>query len=237
MKLEEILKNNSYPGRGIGVGLTPDGENAAMIYFIMGRSVNSRNRVFKEIDGGIKTEAFDPSKLSDPSLVIYNPVRTFGDYKIVTNGDQTDTVYDFLSAGKSFCDALKTREFEPDHPNFTPRISALVDTENDLKATFSILKNSGDGIACDRFFYFYDSFKKGTGKFISTYKCDGDPLPTFDCEPITIEIGNDINTVAADIYGALNEENKVSLFVCFKNLKTKKEETVIINKNKKEEKS
>ncbi len=226
LNLSGLLKENSYPGRGIVVGKTPDGAKAVFAYFIMGRSENSRNRVFVEEGEGLRTQAFDPAKLTDPSLVIYAPVRVLPPYIIVTNGDQTDTVYDFLKEGKSFQDALKTREFEPDKPNYTPRISALGKIE-DGKFTYqlSILKSSlGDGASCERFTYDYDAPLNGEGRFLHTYRCDGNPIPSFQGDPEAIEISGDIDGFTSMIWDSLNSENKVSLFVRFV-------DTRIVNKN------
>ena len=224
------LKENSYPGRGIVLGKSADGENAVIGYFIMGRSENSRNRVFIEEECGIRTEAFDPAKLSDPSLIIYWPVRVLGDKTIVTNGDQTDTIYDYLKDGKSFEDALRTRTFEPDPPNFTPRISGLIEANGDYR--LSILKsNDGDDNSAHRYFYEYENVKAGEGHFIHTYKHDGNPIPSFEGEPKKITITGDIDTFTATLWDNLNNDNKVSLFTRFINLKTGKTETRIINKN------
>lgn len=234
LKLENQLKSNAYPGRGIVVGLDPSGEKAVFGYFIMGRSENSRNRVFVTDGEGIRTEAFDPSKLSDPSLIIYSPVRVLGDTTIVTNGDQTDTVYDFLKDGKCFNMALRTREFEPDAPNFTPRISA-VGTVKDGKFSYklSILKSSlGRGESCERFFFEYDAPIAGEGRFIHTYKCDGNPIPSFEGDPEPVEISGDIDSFTDMMWSSLNEDNKVSLFVRYIDLKTGETDTRIVNKNK-----
>ena len=230
LNLNEILKNNTYPGRGIVIGKSEDGKNVVIAYFIMGRSENSRNRVFIEEECGIRTEAFDPAKLSDPSLIIYWPVRVLGDKTIVTNGDQTDTIYDYLKDGKSFEDALRTRTFEPDPPNFTPRISGLIEANGDYR--LSILKsNDGDDNSAHRYFYEYENVKAGEGHFIHTYKHDGNPIPSFEGEPKKITITGDIDTFTATLWDNLNSDNKVSLFTRFINLKTGKTETRIINKN------
>lgn len=223
------LYQNSYPGRGIIIGKTPDGENAVIAYFIMGRSVNSRNRVFLEDGEGIKTKAYDESKMEDPSLIIYSPVRVFGDVTVVTNGDQTDTVYDFLKDGKTFEEALRTREFEPDAPNFTPRISGMVDLSNDFSYKLSILKyNNG---SCQRNFYEYEKATAGVGNLIHTYETDGNPIPTFKGEPKTVELSNDIEAFTNELWESLDSENKVSLFVRYINLKDKSTKTKIININ------
>lgn len=224
------LQQNSYPGRGIVLGRSSDGEHAVIGYFIMGRSENSRNRVFVEEQGGIRTEAFDPAKLSDPSLIIYWPVRVLGDQTIVTNGDQTDTIYDYLKDGKTFADALRTRTFEPDGPNFTPRISGLVEKNGDYR--LSILKsNEGDPDSAHRYFYEYQNPKAGQAHFIHTYEHDGDPIPSFVGEPKQVKIEGCIECFTKMLWENLNEENKVSLFTRFINLKTGKTETRIINKN------
>lgn len=229
----KLIDGNTYPGRGIIIGKTPDGKNAVTAYFIMGRSVNSRNRVFEQIDGGIITKAFDESKLEDPSLIIYSPVRTLENKIIVTNGDQTDTIYDFVKDGKSFEDALRTREFEPDAPNFTPRISGMLTFENgDFTYKMSILKSAdAKGGACSRYFYEYPALP-GIGHFIHTYNCDGDPIPTFTGEPERVCLQNDIDGFSDSLWAALNADNRISLYVRFADLKAGSEETRIINKNK-----
>ena len=228
----EELKKNSYPGRGIMIGKTADGKCAAIAYFIMGRSVNSRNRVFVEDGEGIRTQAFDPAKLSDPSLVIYAPVRVLGSTTIVTNGDQTDTVYDFLRDGKAFSDALFTRTFEPDAPNYTPRISALVETGDSFSYQLSILKSAdGDPDSVRRFFFDYQNPQSGVGHFLHTYRCDGDPIPSFEGEPEPVAVCSDIDAFTAEIWDGLNADNKVSLFTRFIDLATGKIETRIVNKN------
>ena len=226
------LKNNSYPGRGIIVGTSQCGKKAVIGYFIMGRSVNSRNRVFVEQDGGIRTEAFDPAKLSDPSLVIYAPVRVIGNKTIVTNGDQTDTVYDGLVAGMSFEQALTQREFEPDAPNFTPRISGMITFDEDnFTYKMSILKSAdAQGTACNRYNFAYNSLS-GVGHFIHTYVCDGNPIPTFMGEPERIDIKGDIDEFTNTLWNALNDQNKISLYVRFVDLKTGEMENRMINKN------
>ena len=224
--LEKELSGCAYPGRGIVIGRSEDGSKAVTAYFIMGRSANSRNRVFVEDGEGIRTEAFDPSKLEDPSLIIYAP--------IVTNGDQTDTVYDLMSSGKTFEESLRTREFEPDAPNFTPRISGLM-TVDDGKYDYamSILKShNGNPDQCDRYTFTYDAPVAGEGHFIHTYMNDGNPLPSFEGEPAWVKIDGDIDTFTNMIWNNLNEDNKVSLFVRFIDIKTGKYETRIINKNK-----
>ena len=232
--MQKELSENAYPGRGIVVGVTPDGKHAVTAYFIMGRSSNSRNRVFVEDGEGIRTEAFDPSKLEDPSLIIYAPVRVLGNKTIVTNGDQTDTIYDGMSKGETFEQSLRCREFEPDGPNYTPRISAVMHLA-DAKFSYemSILKsNNGDPSSCQRFTYSYENPKAGEGHFIHTYMHDGNPLPSYEGEPTSVEIGADIESFSKLLWENLNEDNKVSLFVRYIEIASGKEETVIINKNK-----
>ena len=230
INLAEDLRSNTYPGRGIVLGRSQDGTKAVIAYFIMGRSENSRNRVFVEQDGGIRTEAFDPAKLADPSLIIYAPVRVLGGKTIVTNGDQTDTVYDFLKEGKTFADALRTRTFEPDAPNFTPRISGVVEG---FDYKLSILKsNNGDPESVHRYFFEYSDPKPGQGHFIHTYKCDGNPIPSYEGEPTPVVIEGDIDQFTNMIWENLNADNKVSLFTRFIDVASGKVETRIINKNK-----
>ncbi len=233
INIENELHNNSYPGRGIIIGKSADGENAVIAYFIMGRSENSRNRIFVLDGENLKTKAFDESKVVDPALIIYFPVRVIDNKTIVTNGDQTDTIVDFIKKGKIFEDALRTREFEPDSPNYTPRISSILDVkDNDFTYKFSILKSlNGNPNSCIRFFYEYSQPISGQGHFISTYKCDGNPLPSYEGEPKTVEMGSNIDELSNILWNSLNEENKVSLFTRFINLKTGKTETKIINKN------
>lgn len=230
----DTAKGNSYVGRGIVVGKSEDGKKAVSAYFIMGRSVNSRNRVFDKTDDGIIIHAYDPSKLSDPSLVIYSPVRRFKNKLIVTNGDQTDTVYDFVSVGKSFEDALDTREFEPDAPNFTPRISAMLtfDDNKDFSYKMNILKSAdAEGTACNRYTFSYAALN-GLGHFIHTYNHDGNPIPTFTGEPERVIIPNGIDEFTNEIWNALDADNKVSLYVTYVDLATGEESTRIINKNR-----
>lgn len=227
--LEQELKENAYPGRGIVIGESRDGKTAVTAYFIMGRSSNSRNRVFVEDGNGIRTQAFDPAKLEDPSLIIYAPVRVLGNKTIVTNGDQTDTIYDFMCQGHCYRHALLTREYEPDEPNYTPRISGVVKPNGDY--VLSILKSNMGKPQCLRFFYEYPACA-GIGHFIHTYKCDGDPIPSFEGEPVPVEIDGDIDSFTDKIWTNLNDDNKVSLFTRFINLETGEEETRIINKNK-----
>lgn len=230
--IKQDLAGNSYPGRGIVIGQSADGRNAVIAYFIMGRSENSRNRVFVEDGEGIRTQAFDPAKLSDPSLVIYAPVRVLGEATIVTNGDQTDTIYDFMKEGKTFEDALRTRTFEPDGPNYTPRISGIVERgEGSFTYKLSILKSTdGDPEMAQRFFFEYEP-KAGLGYFIHTYKCDGNPIPSYEGEPTPVELEGDIDQFTAALWENLNEDNKVSLFVRAIDLATGRTETRIINKN------
>lgn len=232
--LAEELKNNDYPGRGIIMGKTEDGKKAAAAYFIMGRSENSRNRVFVEDGDGIRTEAFDPSKLTDPSLIIYAPVRVLGNKTIVTNGDQTDTVYDLMDKQQTFEQSLRTREFEPDAPNFTPRISGIIHQDNgSFNYALSILKsNNGRPEGCNRYTFAYNNPFAGEGHFIHTYMGDGNPLPSFEGEPEWVSIEGDIDTFTDQIWNSLNEENKVSLFVRYINLTDGTWETRIVNKNK-----
>mgnify|MGYP003300204853 CR=1 FL=1 len=232
INIEKELQGNAYPGRGIIIGKTPDGKKAVTAYFIMGRSENSRNRIFVEEGQGIRTEAFDPSKLVDPSLIIYAPVRVLGDNTIVTNGDQTDTVRDFIAEGKTFEEALETRCFEPDAPNFTPRISAEMTFEGGaFKYKMSILKAAdAEGSACNRYTYNFESLA-GAARFIHTYMEDGNPLPSFEGEPKWVELDGDIDTFTKEVWENLNEENKVSLFVRYIDIATGEYETRIVNKN------
>ncbi len=233
LSLSEELKNNAYPGRGIVLGKTPDGKKAVAAYFIMGRSSNSRNRVFVEDGEGIRTQAFDPSKMEDPSLIIYAPVRVLGNKTIVTNGDQTDTIYEGMDKQMTFEQSLRSREFEPDGPNYTPRISGIMHIENGhYNYAMSILKsNNGDPESCCRFTFAYENPAAGEGRFIHTYMHDGDPLPSFEGEPKPVEISGDIDTFTKEVWESLNEENKVSLFVRFIDIETGKYETRIVNKN------
>lgn len=234
LSLEQELKGNAYPGRGIVIGKTKDGKKAAIAYFIMGRSENSRNRVFVEDGEGIRTQAFDPSKLSDPSLIIYAPVRVLGNKTIVTNGDQTDTIYDLMDKQQTFEQALRTREFEPDAPNYTPRISGILHIENGTyNYAMSILKSSdGNPDACDRFTFAYSNPVAGEGHFIHTYMGDGNPLPSFEGEPKRVEIPDDMEEFANLVWTSLNDDNKVSLFIRYIDIQTGKYETKIFNKNK-----
>ena len=238
-KLENLLKDNTYPGRGIVVGKSKDGKNALIAYFIMGRSENSRNRIFEEFDGGMRTKAFDESKLTDPSLIIYNPFLQINDSDIVTNGDQTDTIYNYIKEfgddGYSFEKALHTREFEPDKPNYTPRISAILNygfAGKVFNYKMSILKSSdGDPQACDRYFYSYTPID-GLGHFIHTYQCDGNPIPSFYGEPERVEMPNTAEELADLVWKNLNQDNKVSLLVRAVPLDGSKPTQIIINKNK-----
>lgn len=233
ISLEKELRENSYPGRGIIIGRSADGTKAVTAYFIMGRSVNSRNRVFVEDGEGIRTQAFDPSKLSDPSLIIYAPVRVLGNKTIVTNGDQTDTIYEGMDRQLTFEQSLRSREFEPDAPNYTPRISGIMHVEGGKYSyALSILKSSnGDPSACNRFTFAYENCVAGEGHFIHTYKCDGDPLPSFEGEPKLVAIPDDMEEFAQMLWTSLNEDNKVSLFVRYIDIASGKYESKIINKN------
>ena len=232
--LEKELSGCDYPGRGIVIGKSEDGKKAVTAYFIMGRSENSRNRVFVEDGEGIRTQAFDPSKLSDPSLIIYAPVRVLGNDTIVTNGDQTDTVYDLMSQGKTFEESLRTREFEPDGPNYTPRISGIMHIENGtFDYAMSILKsNNGNPDACNRYTFAYENPVAGEGHFIHTYMHDGNPLPSFEGEPKLVDIQDDMDTFTDMLWNSLNPDNKVSLFVRYIDIATGAYETKIVNKNK-----
>ena len=234
LSLEAELQSNAYPGRGIVIGKTPDGTKAVTAYFIMGRSENSRNRVFVEDGEGIRTQAFDPSKLSDPSLIIYAPVRVLGNKTIVTNGDQTDTIYELMDKQMTFEQSLRTREFEPDGPNYTPRISGIMHIKDGkYNYAMSILKsNNGNPDACNRYTFAYENPVAGEGYFIHTYKCDGNPLPSFEGEPKLVAIEDDMDAFADKIWKSLNEDNKVSLFVRYIDIATGKYESKIINKNK-----
>ena len=231
LNLNELLSSNSYPGRGILLGRSADNKKAVMAYFIMGRSVNSRNRIFAETEDGIRTRAFDESKMTDPSLIIYHPVRTVGDTTIVANGDQSDTIRDGLLSGEVFAQSLRKRTFEPDAPNYTPRISGIL--HGDGSYALSILKSAdGDPASCRRQFFGYESPLAGQAHFIHTYQCDGDPLPAFEGEPRQVAISApDAETLAQEMWKNLNEDNKVSLFVRYIDLQTRETETVIINKH------
>lgn len=233
LSIEKELQSNSYPGRGIIIGKSADGSKAVTAYFIMGRSENSRNRIFVEEGEGIRTQAYDPSKLTDPSLIIYAPVRVLGHRTIVTNGDQTDTVYEGMEKGLTFEQSLRSREFEPDAPNYTPRISGLMELENGRYSySLSILKsNNGDPACCNRYTFSYENCAAGEGHFIHTYLHDGNPLPSFEGEPKLVAIPNDMEKFTNMLWNNLNPENKVSLFVRYIDIATGKYETVIKNKN------
>lgn len=211
--LPALLRGNPYPGRGILLGRSADGQHAVAAYFIMGRSENSRNRVFVETEDGIRTQAHDPAKMTDPSLIIYHPVRQIGRGLIVTNGDQTDTIRDYLLQGRTFQEALRSREFEPDGPNYTPRISGLLSPDGSFQ--LSILKSAdGDPACCCRYFYLYDAPLPGEGRFLHTYQGDGNPLPSFQGEPVRVSLDAPTpEDLAAELWEALHPENKVSLFV------------------------
>ena len=238
-QIKDLLSTNSYPGRGIIVGKSADGKSAMIAYFIMGRSTNSRNRIFERYDGGMRTKAFDESKLVDPSLIIYNPFLECGNSDIITNGDQTDTVRDYIvkngDDGYAFEKSLHTREFEPDHPNYTPRISGILNYDfkaNNFKYKLSILKSSdGDPQVCDRYFYSYLPIA-GLGHFIHTYECDGNPIPSFYGEPERVVMPNTAKELADIVWNNLNEDNKVSLFIRVVPLDGAAPEEIIINKNK-----
>ena len=234
LSLEQELKNNAYPGRGIVIGKSKDGKKAVTAYFIMGRSSNSRNRVFVEEGQGIRTEAFDPSKLEDPSLIIYAPVRVLGNRTIVTNGDQTDTIYEGMDRELTFEQSLRCREFEPDAPNYTPRISGVMHVEGgNYDYAMSILKsNNGNPECCNRYTFTYDKPVAGEGHFIHTYMHDGNPLPSFEGEPKLVGISDNIDEFTDLVWTSLNEDNKVSLFVRYIDIATGSCETRIINKNK-----
>ena len=233
LSLEQELKGNAYPGRGIVIGKSKDGKKAVTAYFIMGRSSNSRNRIFVEEGNGIRTQAFDPSKLEDPSLIIYAPVRVLGNKTIVTNGDQTDTIYEEMDKQLTFEQSLRCREFEPDGPNYTPRISGIMHVENGTyNYAMSILKsNNGNPQACNRYTFAYENPVAGEGHFIHTYMCDGNPLPSFEGEPKLVEIPDDMEAFTDMLWNSLNEENKVSLFVRYIDIATGAYESKIVNKN------
>ena len=233
--IARLLENNAYAGRGIIVGKTPDVKKAATAYFIMGRSANSRNRIFVEEDGALFTRPYDASKVEDPSLIIYAAARDCGNRLVITNGDQTDTVVKGLKEGKCFFKSLKTRAFEPDAPNFTPRISAMLTFENgDFSYEMSILKSVDEaGSGCARYLFAYPAVA-GLGHFIHTYDCDGNPLPTFCGEPERISVKDDIDEFTSDVWNSLNAENKISLYVRYVDLGTGKKESRLLNKNKTE---
>lgn len=228
-ELTKLLQQNAYPGRSIVLGKHRDGKHMAIAYFIMGRSINSRNRIFVADGDGLRTQAHDPAKLSDPSLVIYAPVRVLNGVQIVTNGDQTDTIYDFMSQGKTFEEALRTRTFEPDPPIYTPRVSGIIENGN---YKLSILKSAdGNPSSVRRYFFEYTDPIAGQGHFIHTYRCDGNPVPSFEGEPEQVEIDGTLDGFTDAIWESLNEDNKVSLFTRFINLETGEFETRIVNKN------
>jgi hypothetical protein len=233
LSLSAELNENAYPGRGIVIGRSEDGTKAVSAYFIMGRSANSRNRVFAEDGEGIRTQAFDPDKLEDPSLIIYAPVRVLGNNTIVTNGDQTDTVYDGMKNGLTFEQSLRSREFEPDGPNYTPRISGIIKVaDNKFNYKMSILKsNNGNPDACNRYTFSYENPVAGEGHFIHTYMHDGNPLPSFEGEPKLVSVSGNIDEFTKLIWDSLNNDNKVSLFVRYIDIATGKYETRIVNKN------
>lgn len=232
--IEAELKNNTYPGRGIILGRSECGKKAVAAYFIMGRSENSRNRIFVEDGDGIRTQAFDISKMKDPSLIIYSPVRVLDNKTIVTNGDQTDTIYDGLKNGLTFEQSLRLREFEPDAPNFTPRISGLMEFGKETYSiSLSILKSdNGDSAGCNRYTFSYENPKAGVGRFIHTYTEDGNPLPSFEGEPACVKIQGNIDEFTDAVWNSLNSENKVSLFVRYIDISTGSFETKIVNKNR-----
>ena len=231
--LAEELSSTTYPGRGIVIGKTPDGKKAAIAYFIMGRSENSRNRIFVKDGEGIRTEAFDPSKLEDPSLIIYAPVRVLGNKTIFTNCEQTDTIYDLMDKQYTFEQALRTREFEPDAPNYTPRISGVLHFDNgSFNYAMSILKsNNGNPKACNRYTFAYENPVAGEAHFIHTYMGDGNPLPSFEGEPTLVDVPDNMDDFADLVWNNLNNDNKVSLFVRYINIEDGSYETKIINKN------
>ena len=233
--IKDELNSLAYHGRGIIIGKSADGEKAITAYFIMGRSENSRNRVFVEDGNGIRTKAFDESKMVDPHLIIYAPVKVLGNKTIVTNGDQTDTIYDLMDKQMTFEQALRTREFEDDKPNFTPRISGIIHLENnEMNFALSIIKSAeGDDSSCERFTYAYSSPLAGKAKFIHTYSAEGNPLPSFEGEPKTLILPDcGIDEMTDLIWNNLNEDNKVSLFVRYIDIKTGKFDSRIVNKNK-----
>ena len=230
--IEDYISGNPYPGRGIIIGLNPDGKKAVFAYFITGRSANSRNRVFEEVDDDLMIKPFDESKVEDPSLIIYYPVKVYDKKIIITNGDQTDTVHKFLKEGKSFQQALATRSFEPDSPNWTPRISGIVDIKRGVRYCMSILKSADSkGSACNRYFYEYEALA-GEGRFIHTYMTDGNPLPTFTGEPARVKIPGDIDSFTEEIWNALNDENRISLYVRYTDADTNIYEKRLVNKSK-----
>ena len=228
----ELIKGNRYVGRGIVIGKSADGTKACLAYFIMGRSANSRNRIFAEKDGELFTEPYDREKVQDPSLIIYRAIRSYGDAIIVTNGDQTDTIYEGLAAGKSFSESLQSREFEPDRPNFTPRISGILSfSDGDFDYEMSILKSAdAEGSACNRYTFSYKALV-GLGHFLHTYRSDGDPIPTFTGEPERIRIPDSIDDFTQELWDALDEDNRIALYVRYVDLRDGSEEKRLINKN------
>ena len=237
LDLSTLLRENSYPGRGIVISRTADGKKSAIAYFIMGRSENSRNRVFTKTDDGIRTQAHDPSRMEDPSLIIYRPVRRVDNYiTIVTNGDQTDTIFDFVDGGGEFEEALRTRTFEPDGPNWTPRISGMVchTKQGSFSTQLSILKSAdGNGDYCQRYFFDYPRFPAGEGRFLHTYQCDGSPIPSFEGEPERVAItAPDAKTWAEELWESLNGDNKVSLYVVLTDAASGARDEAIINANR-----
>lgn len=231
--MDEAVRGNSYVGRGIAIGKSEDAKKAVFAYFIMGRSENSRNRIFVENGDEVIIHPFDASKVEDPSLIIYSPIRKLGNDLIVTNGDQTDTIYDFIADGKTFADALETRAFEPDAPNFTPRISGILHfAHGDFTYEMSILKSAdAAGSACNRYLFRYPALA-GLGHFIHTYNCDGNPIPTFTGEPERVVIPSDIDAFTTSLWNALDEKNKISLYVRYVDLESGSVENRMINKNK-----
>ena len=231
LDLCQLLQQHPYPGRGIVLGRSADDQKAVIAYFIMGRSENSRNRVFEATEDGIRTRAYDESKMTDPSLIIYHPVRMVGRGVVVTNGDQTDTIRDYLLEGRTFAEALRTRCFEPDPPNYTPRISGLLSPDGSFK--LSILKSADGNPDCNlRHFYEYDAPLAGEGRFIHTYQENADPLPSFEGEPRRVSVSApDAETLASQVWASLNEDNKVSLYVCYRDLASGEMDTVIVNKH------
>ena len=230
--IKSLIKGNSYVGRGIIAGLSQDGKSAVSAYFIMGRSANSRNRIFEEINGEVYTKPFDASKVEDPSLIIYAAVREVNGDLVATNGDQTDTIVDGIKNGLTFSQALKSRKFEPDAPNLTPRISSILHLNGNFTYEMSILKSAdAEGSTCNRYTFDFEPIK-GLGHFIHTYVCDGNPIPTFQGEPERVQIPNDIDAFTQDIWDALDENNKISLYVRYIDLKTGKATDRLINKNK-----
>ncbi len=230
--IKSLIKGNSYVGRGVIAGLSEDGKSAVTAYFIMGRSANSRNRIFEEVNGEVFTKPFDASKVEDPSLIIYAAIRNVKGDLVVTNGDQTDTIVDGINKGLTFAQSLKSRKFEPDAPNLTPRISAILHLNGDYSYEMSILKSAdAQGSTCNRYTFDYEPIK-GLGHFIHTYVCDGNPIPTFQGEPERIQIPNDIDAFTNDVWEALDENNKISLYVRYIDLATGKIQNRLINKNK-----